>query len=89
MSNNYQPPYQNVNVNVTPVVNGKVVNKLAYILLAFFLGNFGIHNFYAGKMGMGILYLCFCWTVIPGIISIFQAFFALFKKADCYGNIIV
>ena len=47
---------------------GKEVNKLAYVLLAFFVGSFGIHKFYAGKTGMGIVYLLFCWTGIPGII---------------------
>ncbi len=28
------------------------------LLLAIFLGAFGAHNFYVGKKGLGILYLC-------------------------------
>ena len=32
-------------------------SRLAYILLAIFLGTFGIHNFYAGYTGKGIAQL--------------------------------
>lgn len=32
-------------------------SRLAYILLAIFLGTFGIHNFYAGYTGKGITQL--------------------------------
>jgi hypothetical protein len=36
-------------------------------LLALFLGGFGIHKFYLGRTGMGILYLLLCWTFVPAI----------------------
>ena len=29
------------------------VNKIIYIVLAFFLGGFGVHKFYAGKTMSG------------------------------------
>ncbi len=45
------------------------------ILLAFFLGSFGAHKFYMGETGWGILYLCFCWTFIPHIVSFVECFF--------------
>jgi TM2 domain-containing membrane protein YozV len=32
-------------------------SRLAYILLALFLGTFGVHNFYAGYTGRGIAQL--------------------------------
>lgn len=32
-------------------------NKLTSILLVIFFGGLGVHKFYEGKIGMGILYL--------------------------------
>ena len=37
---------------------------------------------------MGIVYLLFFWTGIPGIIGVIEAIMALVKPADPYGNII-
>lgn len=45
-------------------------NKIVAALLAFFVGGFGVHRFYLGQTGRGILYLLFCWTFIPGFIAI-------------------
>jgi TM2 domain-containing membrane protein YozV len=44
------------------------------ILLAVFLGGLGMHKFYLNKPGMGLLYLLFCWTLIPTIASLIEAF---------------
>ncbi|HDJ6750944.1 TPA: TM2 domain-containing protein, partial [Staphylococcus aureus] len=54
------------------------VNKVIYILLALFLGSFGIHKFYAGKNMQGILHLIFCWTGIPHILAIISAVINVF-----------
>ena len=47
-------------------------NKVVAALLAIFLGGFGIHKFYLGKIGQGILYLLFCWTFIPALVGFFE-----------------
>ncbi len=47
-------------------------SRLAAALLAIFLGSFGIHKFYLGKPGQGVLYLIFFWTVIPGIVGFIE-----------------
>lgn len=41
-------------------------------LLALFLGGLGIHKFYNGSWGWGILYLVFCWTFIPGLVALVE-----------------
>lgn len=82
----------NTNSNTVPtyVANGKkAVNKVVYCLLAFFLGGIGIHKFYAGKIGTGILYIVFCWTFIPAFIAFIEFIIALFKKSDANGMILV
>ncbi len=45
------------------------------VLLAVFLGSFGLHHFYLRQNGLGILYAIFFWTGVPGLIGLFEAFF--------------
>ncbi len=45
------------------------------MLLALFLGGFGAHKFYLGKNISGILYLLFCWTLVPVVFSVIDLFF--------------
>ena len=71
-------------------VSGKIkVNKVIYCTLALFLGDFGFHKFYAKKFGQFILFLLFCWTFIPALISIFNFWGALFESSDENGNILI
>ena len=63
------------------------VNKVIYIILAVFLGGFGVHKFYAGKMMSGLLHVLFCWTGIPHIIAIISAILTLLRPADENGNV--
>ena len=88
--NQGQPQTVNVSVNYQYMpTNKKVVNKVAYVLLALFIGGFGIHNFYAGKTGQGVLFLLFFWTTIPAIIAFIQAIIAICQPSDANGNILV
>ena len=41
-------------------------------VLAILLGGLGIHKFYLGKIGLGIVYLLFCWTGIQAIIGLIE-----------------
>lgn len=48
----------NVNNNSNAYKNPRLKNKWVAFFLCLFLGEFGIHKFYEGKILMGILYLC-------------------------------
>ncbi len=47
----------NYQTRTTVTLGGREKNKWVAFLLCFFLGVFGIHKFYEGKVGMGLLYL--------------------------------
>lgn len=90
LSNTQQSNTQNGSTQPVVVApNGKVVNKLVYCILAFFLGGIGIHKFYAGQSGAGIACLLFSWTFIPAFIALIDFIVGLTKKADANGNIII
>lgn len=72
----------NSNVNNNTNVGGKPKNKWVAFCLCLFLGMFGAHKFYEGKIGLGILYLC---TVgLCGIGWIVDIFVILFKPNPYY-----
>lgn len=49
-------------------------NPTTGVLLALFLGGIGGHHFYMGNVGPGALYVIFCWTFIPEIVSLIELF---------------
>ena len=50
-------------------------DEVVGILLALFLGGFGIHHFYLRRTGLGILYCCLSWTPIPWVLGFIECFF--------------
>jgi TM2 domain-containing membrane protein YozV len=50
-------------------------DEVVGILLALFLGGFGIHHFYLRRTGLGILYVCLSWTPIPWVLGFIECFF--------------
>ena len=57
-------------------------SRVAAILLALFLGGLGAHKFYLGQVGMGLLYLVFCWTGIPAIVALVEAILYLLASDE-------
>ena len=47
-------------------------NKTVAFLLAWLFGGVGVHKFYLGDNGAGVLYFLFCWTLIPAFIAFFE-----------------
>lgn len=76
-------PDTNFNNALDLSTNSKYVSsrsKTAAGILGIFLGGFGIHKFYLGKYGQGILYLLFCWTYIPSIVGFIEGIMYLTKS---------
>lgn len=63
-----------------------VKSKAAAGLLAIFLGGFGVHKFYLGKIGMGFLYLCFCWTGIPVLVGLIEGIIYLCSSDENFAR---
>lgn len=64
------------------IQNGRAKSKWVALLLLIFFGVLGVHKFYEGKVGMGILYI---FTLgIFGIGLIVDFFVLLFKSNPYY-----
>jgi TM2 domain-containing membrane protein YozV len=50
-------------------------DEIVGILLALFLGTFGVHHFYLRRTGLGVLYCFFFWSGIPAILGFIECFF--------------
>jgi hypothetical protein len=50
-------------------------DEIVGILLALFLGTFGVHHFYLRRTGLGILYCCLFWSGIPSLLGFIECFF--------------
>lgn len=55
-------------------------------ILAILLGAFGIHKFYLGRWGWGIIYLVFCWTYIPAIIGFIEGVIYLISNPNDFAR---
>lgn len=64
------------------VPHGK--SRLAAALLAIFVGGFGLHKFYLGQVGLGIVYLLFSWTFIPTVIGFIEAIIYLTMSDEAF-----
>ncbi|MEM7106480.1 MAG: NINE protein [Bacteroidota bacterium] len=53
-------------------------------VLALVFGSLGIHRFYLGQFGLGILYLVFFFTMIPGIIGFIDGIILLTMDKEVF-----
>lgn len=57
-------------------------SRILACVFALFLGSYGVHKFYLGDNGKGILYLLFCWTYIPTIIGFVEGILYLLSTDE-------
>ncbi|MFB6111383.1 MAG: NINE protein [Halobacteriaceae archaeon] len=55
-------------------------------ILAILLGGLGAHKFYQGRIGLGVVYLCFSWTFIPAILGLIEGILMLVADEDEYAE---
>ncbi len=61
-----------INSNLELAKQTRKSKKTATILAFPILGSLGVHKFYLGQIGQGILFLIFSFSLIPTIISLFE-----------------
>ena len=57
-------------------------NRTTAALLAIILGGFGVHHFYLGNTGKGLLYLVFCWLYIPAVVGFVEGIIFLTQSDE-------
>lgn len=61
-------------------------NKTTAGLFALLLGGIGVHKFYLGSPGVGVLYILFCWTLIPALIALAEGIVLLTMSDDAFAR---
>ncbi len=61
-------------------------SRIAAGVFALVLGVLGIHKFYMGRVGMGILYLLFCWTGIPSLVALIEGILYLTESDEKFNS---
>jgi TM2 domain-containing membrane protein YozV len=64
-----------------------VKSRVTAGVLAILLGSLGIHKFYLGKIGQGIIYILFSWTGIPGLLGLIEGILYLVKTDEEFNKI--
>ena len=64
-------------------------NRSMAIILALFLGGLGAHKFYLNRPGWGVLYLLFCWTLVPAVVSFVEALLYLTSNDEKFQEVFV
>jgi hypothetical protein len=65
---------------------GKSKSRVVAAVLALLLGGLGAHKFYLGKVGLGILYLLFCWLLIPAVVALIEGIVYLVQDDETFAE---
>ena len=57
-------------------------DKNTAAILALFMGTIGVHKFYLGRIGAGIIYLIFSFTFIPTLLGLIDFFVLALMDQD-------
>jgi len=65
---------------------GAPKSRIVAGVLALLVGGLGIHKFYLGNIGLGIVYLIFFWTFIPAIIAFIEGIIYLVQDDKTFSQ---
>ena len=71
-------------VSIFVIQKWKRNNHIECGVVAILLGTLGLHKFYNGKYGKGMLYVLFCWTGIPTVIGILEGAHYIIESQEEY-----
>ncbi len=57
-------------------------DKSTAAILALFLGTIGVHKFYLGRIGAGVAYMIFSFTLIPALLGVIDFFVLALMDPD-------
>lgn len=82
---NVLPKSRGLHQPAQPVVKSK---KSKYVagLLGILLGGLGIHKFYLGSWGWGLVYLLLFWTYIPALVALVEGVRYLTLSQDVFSE---
>lgn len=78
--------YMNAAVAQPALPVGGTKSKVVAAVLALLLGGIGAHKFYLSRPMQGLIYLVFCWTFIPAIISFVEGIIYLFSNDENFAR---
>lgn len=59
-------------------------SRIMAALFGILLGGLGIHKFYLGSTGWGVVYLLFCWTLIPVVVGLIEGIVYLTMSDEAF-----
>ena len=58
-------------------------SRLIASVLALLFGGLGLHKFYLGAWGWGLVYLMLCWTLLPSLVALVEGIrYLLLSETD-------
>lgn len=81
-----QPTFAPDNAGTLPSKNLPAKSRITAGILALLLGGIGVHKFYLKKVGLGVVYILFCWTFIPSIVAFVEGIIYLVQDDDSFSR---
>jgi len=61
-------------------------DKTTAAILALLFGSIGIHKFYLGRPAAGVMYLVFCWTLVPTLLAFVDCLVLALMERDDFND---